>query len=172
MKAKPDAKSRSLSFLCATLLVTLPVSADPAGSPAAPAAATSAKVEDLAFLTGCWRAQGTPVIEEHWMRPTGGTLIGMGRVAAEGKTYFFEYLRIETRADGIYYVAQPRGQEPTDFKLVRSGPDEVVFENLAHDFPKRILYRKLADGRLFARTEGDGSEKEKPSEFFYESVDD
>lgn len=145
-----------------------------AGAPATAAAATAgtaATAEDLAFLAGSWRMAGPPAIEEHWMQPAGGTLIGMGRVSSEGRTFFFEYLRIETRADGLYYVAQPKGGPPTGFKLVKLGPAEAVFENLGHDFPKRIIYRRLDDGRLFARTEGDGTEKEKASEFLYGPVE-
>lgn len=142
-----------------------------AGTAGAPAT-TAATAEDLAFLAGSWRMAGPPAIEEHWMRPAGGTLIGMGRVSSEGRTFFFEYLRIETRADGLYYVAQPKGGPPTGFKLVKVVPGEAVFENLGHDFPKRILYRRLEDGRLFARTEGDGTEKEKASEFLYERIED
>lgn len=138
-------------------------------SPAAPAAAP-ATVEDLAFIAGSWVMDGPPRIEEHWMKPAGGTLIGMGRVSGDGKTFFFEFLRIETRPDGIFYVAQPKGGPKTDFKLVKGAPGEAVFENLQHDFPKRIIYRRLEDGRLFARTEGDGTEKEKPAEFTYDPV--
>jgi hypothetical protein len=44
---------------------------------------------------------------------------------------------------------------------------EALFENPAHDNPKRILYRKNPDGSLTARVEGD--EKGKPvwEEFRY-----
>jgi hypothetical protein len=132
------------------------------------AGAAAAKVEDLAFIAGAWQTAGTPVVEELWMKPAGGTLIGAGRVSGDGQTFFFEFLRIETRPDGIFYVAQPKGGPKVDFKLVKLEAGEAVFENLAHDFPKRVIYRKLPDGGLFARTEGDGTEKEKPSEFFYQ----
>jgi hypothetical protein len=134
-------------------------------------------VEGLAFLAGSWQTANAPgssepAIEEHWTKPAGGTLIGMGRVAGGGKTYFFEFLRVETRPDGIYYVAQPKGGPPTAFKLVKLAPREAVFENLGHDFPKRIIYKSLENGGLSARTEGDGSEKEKPSEFLYRPMTD
>lgn len=155
----------------ATLLLLL------AASPAAmradeKAAAPAAKADDLAFMAGSWEMEGPPRIEEQWMKPAGGTLIGMGRVSGDGTTFFFEFLRVETRGDGLYYVAQPKGGPPTAFRLVRLAPGEAVFENLEHDFPKRLIYRKLPDGRLFARTEGDGTEKEKPSEFIYHRAAD
>jgi len=124
------------------------------------------KIEDLAWISGDWETTSGPLqIEEHWTRVAGGSMIGMGRTVAKGRTVFFEYLRIESRADGIYYVAHPKARPGTDFKLVRVEGQSATFENLAHDFPKRLIYRKNADGSLTTRVEGDGTEKEKPEEF-------
>ena len=98
-------------------------------------------------------------------------MLGMSRTVSGGRTLSFEYLRIESRPDGIYYVAHPRAKSPgTDFKLVRSDRRQAVFENLSHDFPKRIIYRLNPDGSLTARVEGDGSEKEKAQEFSYKPI--
>jgi Domain of unknown function (DUF6265) len=130
------------------------------------------KIEDLSWISGDWEtAPGRMQIDEHWSKVAGGSLIGMSRTVAGSKTVFFEYLRIETRGAEIYYVAHPRARNPgTDFKLVRLNSQEAVFENLAHDFPKRIIYRKNGDGTLTARIEGDGTEKEKPQEFRYQPI--
>ncbi|MCI0665463.1 MAG: DUF6265 family protein [Acidobacteria bacterium] len=127
------------------------------------------KVEDLSWISGDWEtAPGRMQIDEHWSKVAGGSIIGMSRTVAGGKTVFFEFLRIESRGSEIYYVAHPRAKNPgTDFKLVRLDSQEAVFENMAHDFPKRIIYRKNGDGTLTARIEGDGTEKEKPQEFQY-----
>ena len=126
----------------------------------------NSKIEDLAWMSGDWETTSGPLqIEEHWTRVAGGSMIGMGRTIAKGRMVFFEYLRIESRADGIYYVAHPKARPGTDFKLVRAEGQSATFENLAHDFPKRLIYRKNADGSLTTRVEGDGTEKEKPEEF-------
>jgi hypothetical protein len=39
--------------------------------------------------------------------------------------------------------------------------NEVVFENPEHDFPQRIIYRLIANGKLLGRIEGvvDGTER-------------
>ena len=95
-------------------------------------------------------------------------MIGMGRTVVRGKTVETESLRIEETSTGVDYVARPAGASETRFKLVRASEREAVFENPAHDFPKRILYRLEADGALSARIEGDGTEKEKPLEFRYQ----
>jgi hypothetical protein len=123
----------------------------------APATEPARSIADLAWITGDWQTApgGRTRVEEHWTEPAGGTMIGMGRTVAGGKTAEFEYLRLEQRADAIYYVAHPKARSPgTDFKLTRLNGQEAVFENPQHDFPKRILYRKNADGSLTASIDG------------------
>lgn len=119
-------------------------------------------VDSLTWMTGCWELnvpQRQMTIAEHWMKPSGGTLIGMSRTVRGGKTTGFEYLRIVTTDSGIDYVARPSSsKEETRFKLVKSSASEAVFENPAHDFPQRIIYRSQPDG-LFARIEGEENGK-------------
>jgi Domain of unknown function (DUF6265) len=121
----------------------------------------SPKISALAWLAGSWQTApgGRAQIEEHWTDPAGGSMIGMGRTVAGEKTVEFEFLRIEQRADGIYYVAHPDARCPgTDFKLTRVTPTEVVFENPQHDFPKRITYRKTGDDAITASIDaGEGT---------------
>jgi hypothetical protein len=136
------------------------------------AAAQDAPPHDIAavaWLAGDWQTApaGKMQIDEHWIAPAGGAMLGTSRTVAGGRMVFFEFLRIETRMDGVYYVAQPRGGPPTAFKLTRASASEAVFENPMHDFPKRISYRKNKDGSVTARVEGDGTEKEKPQEFHF-----
>lgn len=131
-------------------------------------ASKSFTVADLAWMEGDWEsAPGAQQVDEHWTHVAGGTLLGVGRTVAKEKTVFFEYLRVETRADGVFYVAQPLGKSPTAFRLVKVEGASAVFENLEHDFPKRIAYRKTAEGELVARIEGDGTETERAQEFRY-----
>ncbi len=119
-------------------------------------------------MAGSWEApMGNILIEEHWTQPAGGTLFGVNRTIIAGKTKAFEFLRIETRADGIFYVAQPGGRPPTDFKLTRLEKQEVVFENPEHDFPQRIIYRKEFGGTLHARVEGKQNGKESGTDFYF-----
>ena len=98
-------------------------------------------------------------------------MIGMGRTIVRGMTVETEFLRIEETSGGVDYVARPAGVGETRFKLVRASEREAVFENPNHDFPKRIIYRLETGGGLWARVEGDGSEKEKPLDFRYQRFD-
>jgi hypothetical protein len=112
---------------------------------------------DLSWLSGDWQTApgGKAQIEEHWTQAAGASMMGMGRTVAGNRTVEFEYLRIEQRTDGIYYVAHPKGRCPgTDFKLTRASATEAVFENPQHDFPKRVTYRKGAEDSLTATVDG------------------
>jgi hypothetical protein len=126
---------------------------------------------DLSWIAGDWQnaAGGRALIEEHWTSVAGGTMMGMSRTVAGDRTVEFEYLRIEQRADGIYYVAHPKARCPgTDFKLTRSSATEAVFENPQHDFPKRIIYRKTGDESLTASI--DGGEGSKAMSFSFKRM--
>ena len=114
-------------------------------------------LQDLTWLAGGWQlAKGARCIEEHWTRPSSNMLVGASRTVEGGRTVAFEFLRIEARADGIYYVAQPGGRPPVDFKLSSDNASELVFLNPGHaDHLKRIIYRRQGDGGLEARVEGE-----------------
>lgn len=138
------------------------------GSRETRAAGPAPKISELAWLAGDWQTApgGRALIEEHWTVPAGGTMIGMGRAVAGEKTAEFEFLRIEQRGNDLYYVANPNANCPqTDFKLTRLTGQEVIFENPAHDYPKRVMYRKNSDGSLVASI--DAGEGTKSQSFSY-----
>jgi hypothetical protein len=119
---------------------------------------------DISWIAGDWQTApgGRRQIEEHWTGVAGGSMMGVSRTievtGAGDKTVEFEYLRIEQRADAIYYVAHPKARCPgTDFKLTRASATEAVFENPQHDFPKRIIYRKTDDGLTASIDAGEGT---------------
>lgn len=107
----------------------------------------SYKAEDLAFLAGIWRTQETvPETEETWTMPRGGTLMGCNRVIADGKSVFFERLRIEPLDALLVYQAHPKGaKEETPFLLVTLREHQAIFTNPEHDFPQNLTYTRNGD---------------------------
>lgn len=123
----------------------------------------AANIEAVAWIHGVWVQQsGSQRVEEFWTPPAGGMLLAATRMLDGDKLLFFEHLRIEERDGSLVFVALPRGRPGAEFSLARIGEREALFENLANDFPQRILYRLESDGSLFARIEGQGSQ---PSEW-------
>jgi hypothetical protein len=128
----------------------------------------NAPLVKYSWLSGCWSVTTGPVEnEEQWNAPKGQIMTGMGRTVKKGKTVFFDFFRIEARKDGIVYIAQPKGTPPTEFKLVSVDPHKLVFENLQHDFPKRIIYKREANGNVTARVEGSSEQANMAEEWKY-----
>ena len=134
---------------------------------AAPAGAQKPSVNELTWLAGCWSGgRAGREVTEQWMKPSGGTMFGMSRTVAGGKTVAYEFMQIrQDEAGGIAFVAKPSGQPEAAFGLVKAAPGELVFENPSHDFPQRIIYRLERDGSLAARIEGTVSGRSKAIDF-------
>ena len=144
---------------------------DNLGRHAASPPSTAHTISELGWLAGGWQTPsgGRAQIEEHWTQPAAGTMIGMGRTVAGGRTVEFEYLRLEERGGDIFYVAHPKARYPgTDFKLTSVTSQEAVFENPQHDFPKRIIYKKSPDGGITASI--DGGQGTKSQSFAYQPI--
>lgn len=120
------------------------------------------------WISGHWCSRnGAEQSEEYWLTTAGGLMMGMSRTVAPGHETQFEYMRIEL-VDGVpTFLAQPGGRAATAFKRTDGGSEWVRFENLAHDFPQRIEYRRNGDA-LRAEITGpgkDGAELRIPFEF-------
>jgi hypothetical protein len=142
--------SKKLFFFL--FLFSLPLLA--AASAAAQAPAVPARIEQLAFMAGTWSTPaGDFEIEELWMPPKGGIMLGLGRTTKLDKAVEFEFMRIEQQGPTLVYLASPNGKPATPFPLVAVGAASAAFES-SLDFPRRITYRRNPDGTLSARIEG------------------
>ena len=111
----------------------------------------------VSWLAGCLAGEnGEPGTHEQWMAPAGGGMLGMGRTVKKGRIVEHEFLQIRINAEGRFvYIAKPDKQAEATFTLKDDGGTALVFEDLAHDFPQRVMYRPDGEGRLMARIEGE-----------------
>jgi hypothetical protein len=124
---------------------------------ASAAGAQSTSLSRLGWLAGCWEQRAaTRVTMEMWMPPAGDLMMGGSRTVVGGAAREFEHLRIRARGDTLVYTAIPSGQKETDFRSTVVTATSVTFENLAHDFPQRIIYRRAGADSVIARVEGPG----------------
>jgi len=133
------------------------------------AGAASDEVSRAGFISGCWEHRTSPtVIEEHWNKPLGGMMLGTSRTVRAGRAVSFEFLEISVKDRKLTYTARVNGQT-TPFAAAKVTDSEVVFENPAHDFPQRIIYRRTPNG-LFARIEGTDNGRPRARDFPYQRV--
>ena len=117
-----------------------------------------ARLEQARWLAGCWelRAPGRATLEM-WMPPAGDLMLGASRTIRGAAVSEFEQVRIKAEGGRLVYTALPSGQKEASFPSTHASDTLLVFENLAHDFPQRILYRRRGADSIVARIEGPGS---------------
>lgn len=120
------------------------------------ASAQTPTVNSLSWMAGCWETnENGRVTTERWAAPTENMMMGSSQTVKNGKTVAFEFLRVFNGSQGMAYIAKPSSaQTETSFAFLKAAEKEVVFENLKHDFPQRIIYRADKPDSLFARIEG------------------
>jgi Domain of unknown function (DUF6265) len=132
----------------------------------ATSAAVAEPLDRAAWLAGCWRG-GTEerVVEEQWMAPRAGLMLGIGRTASATRVGSYEQMRIEADGDDLVFTSKPQGKPEDSFRALPGSDDAIVFENLTHPFPQRILYRRTGATSMLARIEGTRGDRVVGSDF-------
>lgn len=128
-------------------------------------------LSQVAWLQGCWEARSEKrTIEENWMAPRGGVMIGVGRTVRADTLFEYELVVIRGSAGVLSYEAHPSGQPTATFTAREVTDSIVVFSNPAHDFPQVVGYRRAAADSLIAWIEGTLNGKHRRAEFPYVRV--
>ena len=129
---------------------------------------------DLRALDGVWfmpTDRGDRL--ELWSVENDSTILGKAvRIKAEdGDTITLETMRLTRRDTHIVYSVIVRGQnqnQPIDFDLTEAYVDEFLFENPAHDDPKKIRYVLLGNREMQVYTEGKKGNRTVTREYVFE----
>jgi len=125
-------------------------------------AAECGSLDRLRWLLGDWTADGgKKSFHESWVEVGPRTFEGTGieRSQADGAVQGGEVPRLVEMAGGVYYLSKVTHNDlPVAFRLNACSDGRFVFDNPAHDFPKRLEYRLEPDGRLTVSV-SDGAEK-------------
>src|SRR5271170_25388 len=102
----------------------IPAPGPAAPEPPHPPPAASPALGQLAWLRGCWAGNvNRRDFLEQWLPPRADMMVGVSHTVvqrnndASVRTEDYTYLRLEARADGVYYVAIPSGKKELAFKL-------------------------------------------------------
>ncbi len=134
-------------------------------------ASSPAKPEiELSQLTGEWiMEENGRWVRETWGVPTATGIEGTGSSGTAIRAETSEKMRITKDDKGgvTLFVKLGKAKSETPFKLVSTAYQQLMFENLKHDYPQRIIYSRDG-GWLFATImKADGSRSE---EFSYRPV--
>jgi hypothetical protein len=112
-------------------------------------------------------------IGEEWEKMNVNYLQSKGFYIKGEDTVVTERVSLKNTDGGIFYVSTVEDQNdriPVSFKLTSSKNHRFVFENPAHDFPKRITYEFITPDSLHAYIDGGISASENRRDFYYHKV--
>lgn len=113
------------------------------------------------FLVGCWAQSpsGQNGLREIYAHPAENMMTGLSQFWRGGRIVDFEFHRIDASPEGPVLTPHPRGVASVSFRPAEVVSDRIVWENLEHDFPQRIIYERVSANSLAVRIEGgDGAE--------------
>ena len=117
---------------------------------------TPTKLSKFYFLEGTWKVEGKKQYEL-WEKD-GEVLKGEGYRIKDGQKQLYESLSIKSLDDRIVYQATVPNQNDgatITFHLNDTIKELFSFENLQHDFPKKIQYRKIDKNQMDVSVLGD-----------------
>ncbi len=119
-------------------------------------------------IIGEWeQTQRHETFKEKWTK-SGDTFYGNGIMLYKQDTIFQESMTLVDREKTVYYETtspNENGGKTIAFTLTQCSKTKWVFENPAHDFPKKIIYKFNSDDHLEVQVEGDQKEKNLFFEF-------
>jgi hypothetical protein len=108
------------------------------------------------FLQGTWKMENQETFE-HWDRLNDNLLKGFSYSLKNGQMKVSEYLDISRTENEIIYTATVLNQNQgkgINYWLSKSDTT-FIFENLNHDFPKKIVYKKITETEIFVQVLGE-----------------
>lgn len=110
----------------------------------------SCKQDQISFLEGTWKIENKNQYEV-WEKVSLTKLEGHSYKLVHGEKHISETLSIHKENNEIIYTALVSNQnqgKAIRFTLNQRVDSLVSFENLSHDFPKKIQYKKLNEKEL------------------------
>lgn len=105
---------------------------------------------NIDFMEGRWKKEGKDQYEV-WEKQNKLKFTGYAYTLVNNQENQLETLTLSWKEDTWVYQATVPNQnqgKPISFKLNTNQKEMLSFENLQHDFPKKIQYKKLTNTRV------------------------
>jgi hypothetical protein len=115
-------------------------------------AQTCDSLDTIHWMLGDWQASiGEDLTVEAWKAAGPGTFEGMSETRSRTTNELIngESLRLVEMSGEVFYIAKVRHNDlPVAFKMTECSGNRAVFENPAHDFPRRLEYRFVDENKI------------------------
>jgi len=121
------------------------------------------------WLLGKWENKSdNGNLLETWKKANDSIFIGESYFIKGEDTLHSEQVKLEQKGEDLYYISTIKGQDndkPMAFKHNPEIVKQLVFENPANDYPKKIIYSKISKDRMIIQISG--MQQGKPSSTKY-----
>jgi len=149
----------AVALLCITACTNKKNNAEiPATEQTAPFKPRHELLQQASWLLGSWHSvmpEGT--IVEEWKAENDSVFSVRSFFVSGTDTSFGETVTLEQKGNELYYIPVVKDQnegKPVPFRLSSPAGPELAFENPEHDFPQKIVYRKIAEDSLMTEISG------------------
>lgn len=116
------------------------------------------KLEKLNWLIGKWEKKlPEGILTETWTKKNDSTYTATSFFIIDKDTVHSESIELTQLKEELIYRPTVKGQnndEPVDFKLSSDNENTFAFENPKHDYPQKIVYKKVNEKNLVATISG------------------
>lgn len=117
------------------------------------------QLEKMNWLIGNWENKmDDGILSETWKKENDSTFSGTTYFIINKKdTVHSETIHLTQLNNELIYRPTVKGQnndESVDFKLSSESENTFVFENPKHDYPQKIVYKKVDENSLIATISG------------------
>jgi Domain of unknown function (DUF6265) len=128
-------------------------------------------LSELNWLSGNWLfSEGKTSFYENWKIIDDSTFVGQGFVLSGADTIGIENLSLKQRNNEITYTAaihKDKTTNSTDFTFTKKENASYLFENPAHDFPKRIIYKQNGSTKMSVVIDAGKDSTTKNQSFYF-----
>jgi Domain of unknown function (DUF6265) len=119
-------------------------------------------------MAGCWRqSQAGQVIDEVWLGPAGGSLLGVNRSLEADTLRSWESMMIRAGVNGLVLEAGPSDRPAAAFMATSASDSSIQFENLTHDYPQVVSYIKRGRDSMLATITGTVHDRQRTINYAY-----
>lgn len=158
-----------MNRLTIAALVTALVSASTfAQVPPVPDTPSKGSVSQAAWLTGCWTASSArdgATINETWLAPRGGTMMGTGITYVGERTVTWEAMRMYNDGESVKLWLRPAGRADVTMTLDTIGDKFFAFSVKEGEVTTRLRYEQKSESEITATLRFEQGESRRGADF-------
>ncbi|HOD10704.1 MAG TPA: DUF6265 family protein [Flavobacterium sp.] len=116
------------------------------------------QLENANWFLGEWKNTSPEMdFTENWKKETDSSYRAQSFIVAANDTVFFEHVLLEEANDSLFYRAYERKEklsQAVSFYATKIDSNQIIFENPKHDFPTKIIYKKVTTDSIVASIYG------------------